>query len=177
MLDRNHCNQTFQQVAVRSTYAVSEKVDVNGSVGLLFSQFQDSGSEGSTFVFNLGGSWHPLQNTYVSLDTYRRDYPSYAQSGQNYIVTGFRTEVRQVLFDKYSAAIATGYENSDYSDPADSATTDRTDHYFWVRPTVNFEINERCEAGVFYQFRTKNSNQNTRDYSNNQLGFYTNYSF
>ncbi len=170
-------NQTFQQVAVRSSYELSEKVDLHGSIGLFFSQFQDAGSESPTLVFNLGASWQPLQNTFVSAEAYRRDYPSYSMSGQNYIATGFRTEVRQLFRDKYSAAIATGYENSDYSDPAGATSGDRRDGYFWIRPTANYEINERFNAGVFYQFRTKNSNMDALDYSNNQVGVYSNYRF
>ena len=170
-------NQTFQQIAVRSAYEVSEKVDLIGSVGLYFSQFQDSGSESPTFVFNLGGSWQPLQNTLVSLEAYRRDYPSYVLGGQNYISTGFRASLRQAFLEKYSAGLAMGYESSDYSDPDDSSASDRQDDYFWVRPTLNYEINERMDAGVFYQFRVKSSNDEAYEYSNNQLGFYTNYKF
>lgn len=170
-------NQTFQQVAVRSAYEVSEKLDVSGSVGLFFSQFQGGDDKGPTLVFNLAGSWQPLENTYVSAEAYRRDFPSYSSSGQTYTATGLRASVRQRLFDKYSASVATGYENSDYSDTGDTNNPDRTDNYYWIRPSFDCEFSERCNAGVFYQFRTKNSDGSTRDYSNNQLGVYTNYKF
>ena len=55
----------------------------------------------------------------------------------------------------------------------------RNDDYFWVRPSLNYEFNERVNAGVFYQFRTKNSDAagGAYDYSNNQLGIFTNYRF
>ena len=39
------------------------------------------------------------------------------------------------------------------------------------------EFTERCNAGVFYQFRTKHSDNNAFDYSNNQLGVYANYKY
>lgn len=170
-------NQTFQQVAVRSSYDVSEKLEVSGSVGLFFSQFQDGDDKGPTLVFNLAGSWRPLENTFVSAEAYRRDFPSYSTAGQTYTATGLRGSVRQRLFDKYTASVATGYENSDYSNTGGTVGADRTDDYFWIRPAFDCEFTERCNAGVFYQFRTKSSNNNAVEYSNNQLGIYTNYKF
>lgn len=170
-------NQTFQQVAVRSSYEVSEKLDVSGSVGLFFSQFQDGDDKGPTLVFNLQSSWRPLENTYVSGEAYRRDFPSYSTAGQTYTATGLRVSVRQRLFEKYTASVATGYENSDYSNTTGSTIPDRTDDYFWIRPTFDCEFTERCNAGVFYQFRTKHSDNNAFDYSNNQLGVYANYKY
>lgn len=170
-------NQTFQQIAVRSTYEVSEKVDVGGSVGLYFSQFEDGDSKSPTLVFDVNGSWQPLERTFLSAEAYRRDFPSYSSAGQNYIATGFRVSARQVFMDKYSASVATGYENSDYSNDGAGAGVDRTDNYFWIRPSLNYEFNERVNAGVFYQFRTKSSDNDAFDYTNNQLGVFSNYRF
>lgn len=172
-------NQTFQQIAVRSSYEVSEKVDVSGSIGLYFSQFQDGDNESPSFVFDLSASWRPLERTLVSAEAYRRDFPSYSSAGQNYMATGLRVAVRQTFLEKYSASFATGYENTDYSNDGNTPATDRSDDYFWVRPSVDYAFNERVNAGVFYQFRTKNSDGTggAYDYSNNQLGVYTNYRF
>ena len=172
-------NQTFQQISVRSSYEVSEKIDVSGSVGVFFSQFEDGDSKSPTLVFDASGSWQPLERTLVSAEVYRRDFPSYSTAGQNFIATGLRVSVRQSFLEKYSASIATGYENSDYSNDGDTDGADRSDDYFWIRPSVNYEFNERVNAGVFYQFRTKSSDApaDAYDYSNNQLGIYTNYRF
>ena len=172
-------NQTFQQIAVRSSYEVSEKIDVSGSIGLFFSQFEDGDSKSPTLVFDVAGSWRPLERTLVSAEAYRRDFPSYSTAGQNYTATGLRVSVRQSFLEKYSASLATGYENSDYSNDGDAGGIDRSDDYFWVRPSVNYEFNERVNAGVFYQFRTKSSDApgGVYDYSNNQIGIYTNYRF
>ncbi len=170
-------NQTFQQVSARAAYEVSEKVDVSGSVGLFFSQFQDGDSKSPSLVFNLEGSWQPLARTYVSAEVYRRDYPSLTTPGQNYTATGLRGSVRQIFAEKYSATLAGGYENTDYTNDGGTANTDRTDDYLWLRPGLDYEFNERINAGVFYQFRTKNSSNPGLDYSNNQLGIYTNYRF
>lgn len=170
-------NQTFQQVAVRSSYEVSEKLDVSGSIGLFFSQFQGGDDKGPTLVFNFEGSWRPLENTFVSAEIYRRDFPSYSTAGQTYTATGLRASIAQRFLEKYTASIATGYENSDYSNTTSGANNDRTDDYFWIRPTAAYAFNERFNAGVYYQFRTKNSDNNAFDYSNNQLGCFGNYRF
>ncbi len=170
-------NQTFQQVSVRAAYEVSEKVDVSGSVGLFFSQFQGGDSKSPSLVFNLEGSWQPLARTYVSAEVYRRDYPSLTTAGQNYTATGLRGSVKQIFAEKYSATLAGGYENTDYTNDGGSGGSDRTDDYLWLRPGLDYEFNERINAGVFYQFRTKNSSNPGLDYSNNQLGIYTNYRF
>ena len=170
-------NQTFQQIGVRSSYEVSEKIDVSGSVGLFFSQFQDGDSKSPSLVFDVTGSWQPLERTFLSVEAYRRDFPSYTTAGQNYMATGFRVSARQVFLDKYSASIATGYENSDYSNDGNLNTADRTDNYFWIRPSLNYEFSERVNVGVFYQFRTKSSDNDAFDYTNNQLGVFSNYRF
>lgn len=170
-------NQTFQQISARTQYEVSEKVDVSGSIGLFFSQFQGGDDKSPAFVFNLEGSWQPMANTFVSAEVYRRDLPSVDTAGQTQTATGLRGSIRQLFLDKYSASLAGGYENSDYSNTSGSAATDRTDDYLWFRPSVDMEINERINAGVFYLYRTKDSDVAGRDYSNNQLGIFTNYRF
>ncbi len=169
-------NQTFQQVSVRAAYEVSEKVDVSGSVGLFFSQFQDGDDESPTLVFNLEGSWQPLENTYVSGEVYRRDVPSLSQTAQNYTATGFRASVRQVFAEKYSASLAGGFENTDYSS-AGPGGVNRNDDYLWFRPSLNYQFNERINAGVFCFYRTKNSNADGADFSNKQIGVFSNYRF
>lgn len=170
-------NQTFQQISARAQYEVSEKIDVSGSIGLFFSQFQGGDDKSATFVFNLEGSWQPMVNTFVSAEVYRRDLPSVDTAGQTQTATGLRGSFRQRFLEKYWAGISGGYENADYSNTSGGTGTDRTDNYLWVRPTIEMEINERISAGVFYLFRTKDSDDSTREYSNNQLGVFGNYRF
>lgn len=172
-------NQTFQQVRVRAAYEVSEKVDVHGSLGAQFTQFEDKGGtegddRGPVLVFDLGGSWQPMEETYLTLDVYRRDVPSYSVGGANYDVTGIRAAIRKVIQEKYSASLAAGYENSNYS-----SGVDREDNYTWIRPGLDFQVSERIAIGVFYQFRTKSSDQTADqfDYKNHQIGILGSYHF
>jgi len=178
-------NQTFQQALVRASYEVSEKLDVNGSIGIQFSQFQDTSlgagdDKGPIFIFDLGGTWEPMEETSVSLQAYRRDYPSYVLNGRNYTATGVRATLRKGFLEKYAASITGGYENTDYSnDTAATGGADRRDNYVWVRPTFEYQIDDRWNAGVFYQFRTKSSNATggAFDYHNTQIGLYSNFRF
>lgn len=183
--ETNSPNQAFQQVLARGLYQLSEKVDLNGAIGAQFSQFEDGDDEGPDFIFSLGASWQVLERTSLALDAYRQDRPSYTYNGQNYTATGFRASVRQLFLEKYSAMLAFGYENTDYSDVTNdpSSDGDRNDNYFWIRPTLDYQFNERWTMGVFYQYRHKTSNADVVgvadafDYSNNQIGLYSNYRF
>ena len=173
-------NQTFQQGMARAAYEVSEKLDVNGSIGFQFSQFQDGDNKGPIFIFDLGGTWEPIAQTSLSLQAYRRDNPSYVLNGRNYTATGINASLRKKFLEKYSASIAGGFENTDYTkDSSATVGVERTDNYFWVRPALEFQINDRWNVGVFYQFRTKSSDQpnDAFDYSNNQVGLYSNFRF
>ena len=173
-------NQTFQQLLTRAHYEVTEKVDAFGSIGLQFSQFQDGDDKGPTFIFDLGGSWQPLERTSVALEAYRRDVPSYVLNARNYDLTGFRATVRQLFLEKYIASLVVGYEHSDYTETDSSGTgngVDRVDDYFFVKPVLEYQFNERLNVGAFYLFRTKDSDDDAYDYSNNQAGLYCNYRF
>jgi hypothetical protein len=174
-------NQTFQQFLVRALHHVSAKVDVRASLGAQISQFQDGEDDGPNLVFNLGSSWQAAERTSVAVDLYRHDRPSYVFNGRNYIATGIRASVRQMFLEKYTAILATGYENTDYSNISSDnrGGPDRTDNYFWVRPTLDYQFDDHWTMGVFYQFRTKASDQanDAFDYSNNQVGIYSNYRF
>jgi len=155
---------------------------VNGSVGLQFSQFQNGDDKGPIFIFNLGGSWQPLERTSVSLEAYRRDVPSFFEKGQNYTITGTRAIVRQLFLEKYTLSLSGGYENSHYTKNALSSEETRTADYFWIRPGLDYQFNERWVTGLFYQYRTKDSRSNDPilrdlDYSNNQVGIYSSYRF
>ena len=173
-------NQTFQQALVRALYEVTEKIDAYGSLGIQFSQFQDGDDKGPSFIFDLGASWQPLERTSVALEAYRRDVPSYVLSARNYDLTGVRATVRQLFLEKYTASLAVGYEHSDYTETdsgGSPATGDRTDNYFFIKPVLEYQFNERLNLGLFYLYRTKDSNEPVRDYSNNQTGLYCNYRF
>lgn len=173
-------NQTFQQFLVRALYHATAKLDLRGSVGVQISQFQDGDDDGPNLVFNLGASWQALENTSVALDAYREDRPSYTYSGRNYTGTGFRASLRQLFLEKYVAMLAFGYEHTDYTFVAGSTgAPDRSDDYFWVRPTLDYHFDDHWVMGVFYQFRIKSSDQpaDAYDYSNNQVGIYSSYKF
>lgn len=170
-------NQTFQQVMVKSVYSLSQKLAVNGAVGLHFSQFQGGDDEGPNLVLELGGTWKALENTQVSLAAYRRDQVSVSTESQNYFVTGLRATLQHRFRDKYLATIQGGYENYDYYGTASGTDVDRNDHYFWFSPVLAFQIDERTMVGAFYQFRDRESDVDGFDFVNNQIGMFAKYAF
>ena len=170
-------NQTFEQLLVKGTYYLSDKLAFNGATGLQFSQFQGDDEEGPNLVLELGGTWKALQNTQVSLNAYRRDQVSYSVVSENYFSTGFRLAVQHQFLEKYFINVQGGYENYDFYGTADFAETDRNDDYFWLSPVLGFQLDERTLVGVFYQFRDRESDDSAFDFVNHQAGMFAKYAF
>lgn len=171
-------NQTFQQGMIKAVYVASQKLAFNAATGLQFSQFQGGEDEGPSFIAEFGGTWKALENTQVSLNVYRRDQVSLATQSENYYVTGFRATLQHRFREKYILTLQGGYENYDYYDTTDTNVgPDRNDDYFWFSPVLAFQVNERTQVGVFYQFRDRESNDSSFDFVNNQLGVFAKYAF
>ncbi len=170
-------NQTFQQVMVKANYLASQKLAFNAMTGVQFSQFQGGEDDGPNFIMELGGTWKALENTQVSLDVYRRDQVSISSDSQNYFATGFRATLQHRFRDKYVFTVQGGYENYDYYGTVNGSNPDRNDHYFWFSPVAAFQMDDRTQIGVFYQFRDRESDNAGFDFINNQIGVFAKYAF
>lgn len=170
-------NQTFEQGLVKAIYLLSQKVALNGAVGLQFSQFQGGNDEGPNFILEFGGTWKAQENTQVSLNLYRRDQVSLSAQSQNYLSTGFRVNVQQRFREKYLLTLAGGYENLDYYSTATGVSTDRNDDYFWISPVLAFQVNDRTLVGAFYQYRDRESDVAGYDFANHQTGLFAKFAF
>ena len=170
-------NQTFEQLLVKGSYLLSDKLAFVGASGLMFSQFQGDEDEGPNLVLELGGTWKAQQNTQVSLDVYRRDQVSYSIVSENYFATGFRATLQHQFREKYFFTLQGGYENLDFYGTADAVESNRNDDYFWLSPVVSFQADDHTTVGVFYQFRDRNSDELGFDFVNHQAGLFAKYVF
>ena len=50
--------------------------------------------------------------------------------------------------------------------------TKRNDDLYTIRPALDYQFKDWLSAGVWYQFRTRQSNTNPFDYNRNQAGIY-----
>jgi hypothetical protein len=170
-------NQTYEQALLRAAYQVAEKVTALGSIGMEFQQYQGGDSRGPTFIFSLGGQYRPRDGTWLTLEAYRREQNSIYLSGQNYTITGLRGSIRQRVIDRLSGTLTAGYDFSDYHSTTNGGNNDREDNFFYVSTGFDYEITERWQAGIFYQYRKNDSNQDGFDYQDNQVGLRTSYRF
>jgi opacity protein-like surface antigen len=172
-------NQMYEQLLVRGSYHVAEKVTALASIGMEFQQYQGGDSRGPTLIFGMGGEYRPREGTVLSLEAYRREQTSIYLSGQNYTITGFRAAARQRILDRLSATLATGYDFSDYHRTTSGTDDSRQDGFFYIGPGVDYEITERWMVGLFYQYRQNSSNADADqfDYQNHQVGLRTSFRF
>jgi hypothetical protein len=170
-------NQTFEQLLVKGTYYLSDKLAFMGASGLQFSQFQGDDDEGPNLVLEAGGTWKAQQNTQLSFNIYRRDQVSYSVVSENYFATGFRLTMQHQFREKYFFTLQGGYENYDYYGTAGPGETDRNDDYFWLSPVLSFQVDDHTLVGVFYQFRDRESDDGGFDFVNHQAGMFARYAF
>jgi hypothetical protein len=169
-------NQTYQQVLLRASYTLTEKVMATGAIGAEFRQFQGDEDNRTSGVFDLGVTYRPWVNTAVRVEGYRRNQNSVVLADQNYTATGFSAGVRQMFRDKYAVSLAGGYENADYDATSTSVNANREDNYFLVRVGFDWTVIDRLTFGAFYQYRQNDSNT-PFEFTNNQVGLAAAYQF
>jgi uncharacterized protein (PEP-CTERM system associated) len=126
----------------------------------------------------LGGTWSPFDGTTVYLDAYREEYSSSTLNSQNYFATGVSGRIRQRFLQKFYVGIGGGYENSQYyRTSAAAAPTNREDNYYYVRPSLDYQITDWWSVGAFYMYRTNDSTSATNNFFNNQAGLETSLAF
>src|SRR6185295_13823627 len=106
-------NQTYQQGLVRASYSVTEKVDLNASAGIEIREFQGDQDNHTTPIFSMGLAYRPLENTFLTVDAFRRDETSVALLNQNFTLTGFSAAIRQNIAVLYTASVVAGYYHAD----------------------------------------------------------------
>ena len=74
------------------------------------------------------------------------------------------------LTDKLTASLTLAWDNMDYAKRVDN--TKRKDDLYIVRPELDYQFKDWLSAGVWYQFRTRNSNTERFEYDNNKAGVF-----
>lgn len=71
---------------------------------------------------------------------------------------------------KWSAALMLGWENMDYSRRTAAESKKRNDTLYTIRPEVNYMFKDWLKGGIWYQFRTRQSDTKWAEYDNNKVG-------
>ena len=146
-------DETFEQINVRATYLLTQKISFIGSVGL--EGRQSDGRDGTrvTPVFDIGAVYLPFDGTTIGFSANRRVLSSAVNAGQNYQSSGFSLSFRQRFFTRYSYSLSGGYENDHYVSVSDNVTATRNDDYFFIQTGVDISLREHLSAGISYQHR------------------------
>jgi hypothetical protein len=161
--------QTYEQALIRGVYGLTGKSHFSASAGFEARQFGTSAPEALRPVFNVTGVFQPWVNTTITLEGHRREDTAPFQ-GENFIQLGASVNARQLLFNRFYAALGGGYDNIAYTDLENDNSQVRTDNYWFLIATLDYEFNNHLTATLFYTFRTDNSTDASVSYDNNIVG-------
>jgi len=161
-------DQAFEQVLARGEYSLSDKLHAQLSGGVEFRQFDASASDRTNPVFALGIDWRPVAATEITLQAFRRVTASALNVNENFTLTGFEATFRRELHVGLQFSLTGGYHNASYSFLS-GGEENRTDNYVFVRPGLFYQLTDRLQAGLTYQYRRNESNLNRFSFSDNQV--------
>ncbi|MDD6152440.1 MAG: outer membrane beta-barrel protein [Elusimicrobia bacterium] len=115
--------------------------------------------------------WNATAKDTVRLSGERRFEESTYENNRYFADTLISLYGGHKLTDKFTAGLTLAYENMDYNH-VNRAGTKRTDDLFTVRPQLDYQFQEWLSAGVWYQWRTRNSNTHGNDYDSNKGGVF-----
>ena len=116
-------------------------------------------------------SWNPTERNTVRLSGERRFEESVYENNRYFTDTLVSLYGSHKLSDKLTAGLTLAYENMAY-DRANNNGVKRSDDLFTVRPELDYQFQEWLSAGVWYQFRNRDSNTNGNDYASNKGGVF-----
>ena len=122
-------------------------------------------------------TWTPRAGTEVYLAGYLREEVSGFYSGQNYQLRGVTAGISKSLGNRWTASLEGGYEQASYRRVSGAGPAARKDQILFVRPALEYQLNDRFRAGFFYQYSSNRSNQAGFGYDDNQVGVRLDYQF
>lgn len=168
-LDVQHSpGQTFEQVLGRVIYAPTEKLSFEGDGGLEFRQIE--GSDRVSPVFNIAGSYKPWEATEIKVAAYRKVENSASVAADNYTITGFSVEGKRTLRSGLDFVLAGGFNHSDYNGTTGHNVPLRIDNYFFIRPSLRFELARRMHIELFYEYQQNASTNLSTAFDDTQAG-------
>jgi hypothetical protein len=162
-------SQTYQQALVRGIYQLTGKLDLRTSIGVEWRQYGRGQAGTLDPVFSLSAVFHPRETTILTLEGHRREQPDYT-GFYNYQIIGFSAGVRQQILGRFYAGLLAGYDHVDYTLLQPGTSNNRSDNYFSVRASLDYELNPRWVATLFYVRRQEDSTIQAYTYANNMVG-------
>jgi hypothetical protein len=162
-------DQTYEQAAVRGVYRLSGKMDLRLTAGAEYRQYGSERSDTVSPVFSLAAIYQLSEKTIFTLDGHRMDYPS-PFGDYNYQTLGVYGGVRQELVGGWSVSLSGGYDSIEYVYLLSGPNIGRSDGYFSLRASVDYEMHRRMKASIFYIRRQDDSTMHQYSYVDNMTG-------
>ena len=169
--------QTYQTVELRWKYEASEKLRISANGGVSFRQYGTRAPASTGFVFDLRADWEPTPYFLAALRAYRDENSSPTQAGENFTATGFEVIAQQRFFGVFVFDLVGGYEFDSYQSVSLLLLQQRDDHYFFVRPTLTWQLSQRLTLGIYYEYRQTISNSSGDSFYENRVGLDANFLF
>ena len=170
-------DQTFEQGNVRLNYAATAKIGLSASGGIEVRQFANSSGNNVSPVYELAASYQPFDGTSLSLSGSRRTMNSASLAGQDFSETTINAALTQRFMQRFFIGVAVGYTNSDYFSTVSGFTANRSDNFYYVSPSIDFNVTRFWTFGAYYTHRKDSSSVSFSNFTDNQLGIRTKLTF
>jgi hypothetical protein len=98
-----------------------------------------------------------LGGSSISLLLYRNQQASTYYNGQNILATGGEVGLNKTFGRHLSANISVGYENDAYIATQQGVQADRTDNYFFFKPSLTYRFLKYYDCTIFYEHSMNDS--------------------
>jgi hypothetical protein len=170
-------DQFFEQANVRLSYAATGKIGVSATAGAEFRQFEDNSGTEVNPVFALSAGYSPFDGTSIALSGSSQIYNSASFAGQDYTETTINLSVSQRLLQRFILGLAVGYTNTNYFQAVQGISAIRNDDFYYVSPSIDFNVTRYWTLGAYYTHREDSSNLPFFGFVDNQVGFRTKLTF
>ncbi len=171
-------DQTYEQINARASYELTGKVSASLTAGLEFRQATDGGvQDNGSPVFDGSLFYQPFDGTSISLSFSRRTQNSATLAGQDFHSTSVTFSARQRFLQKIFFGLTAGYENSEYFSTISGLSSTRSDDYYFLQASLDFNLTNFWTAGVYYFYRESQSSFSIFSFYDNQFGLRTSLSF
>ncbi len=161
--------QDFTRALVKVSVAPAGKLTLEAKGGMEWRD-TEAGSQ-DTPVFDITAAYRPTARTAISGTVYRDVTASGSVDGENVTRTGASLRVQQSLGRSLTAGIEAGYEELDY-EPARAGApgSRRKDEYFFIRPSLRYELRQGRRLELYYSRRHDDSTIDLYDFDAAQAG-------
>jgi hypothetical protein len=166
-------SSTYGQLRFLADYDLTGKLAFHLSAGGEIRHYDNGdGQNNATPVFSLGLTYHPFPDTSIGISGYRNVNASPSAVGENYVATGLALQLSQLLFQRLTVGITSGYENDEYrATQQDAEEAGREDNYFFIQPSLTYKFRDWLSASLAYEFRRNSSNESTFTFSDSRITF------